>query len=405
MKNFLAYLRLCIKKASKSFLAVTLTVLILAGLLALCATVMINTDKNDVSRQKVKIGVAGDTEGTHLGLGFEAIAQADEISFSVDFIEMTQEEAEMALAEFEISAYVLVPPNYVSSMVKGEDAVLTFVMSKSSADVSAVLMSEVAQVLSPLVTDSESGIYAMMDYGYDNDADGMADKITRLNLKYITEILDRSSAFEMRNLGIDTLSTAEYYVCGIITFFLLIFSVACCPLFADKNLPLGRLLMSKGTKVWQISACEYLSYLAVLFLSVTLLSLGGGVICQKIDLGIDPSFAFGLPMSLFPCILMISAMQFAVYELTFGIISGVLAQFVLAAALGYISGCFYPYYMFPQSIQTVASVLPSGITFELLRDNVALRESNSWWICLLYTAAFLMIAVIARRKRLSEETA
>ena len=405
MKNFLAYLRLCIKKASKSFLAVTLTVLILAGLLALCATVMINTDKNDVSRQKVKIGVAGDTEGTHLGLGFEAIAQADEISFSVDFIEMTQEEAEMALAEFEISAYVLVPPNYVSSMVKGEDAVLTFVMSKSSADVSAVLMSEVAQVLSPLVTDSESGIYAMMDYGYDNDADGMADKITRLNLKYITEILDRSSAFEMRNLGIDTLSTAEYYVCGIITFFLLIFSVACCPLFADKNLPLGRLLVSKGTKVWQISACEYLSYLAVLFLSVTLLSVGGGVICQKIDFGIDPSFAFGLPMSLFPCILMISAMQFAVYELTFGIISGVLAQFVLAAALGYISGCFYPYYMFPQSIQTVASVLPSGITFELLRDNVALRESNSWWICLLYTAAFLMIAVIARRKRLSEETA
>ena len=405
MKNFLAYLRLCIKKASKSFLAVTLTVLILAGLLALCATVMINTDKNDVSRQKVKIGVAGDTEGTPLGLGFEAIAQADEISFSVDFIEMTQEEAEMALAEFEISAYVLVPPNYVSSMVKGEDAVLTFVMSKSSADVSAVLMSEVAQVLSPLVTDSESGIYAMMDYGYDNDADGMADKITRLNLKYITEILDRSSAFEMRNLGIDTLSTAEYYVCGIITFFLLIFSVACCPLFADKNLPLGRLLMSKGTKVWQISACEYLSYLAVLFLSVTLLSVGGGVICQKIDFGIDPSFAFGLPMSLFPCILMISAMQFAVYELTFGIISGVLAQFVLAAALGYISGCFYPYYMFPQSIQTAASVLPSGITFELLRDNVALRESNSWWICLLYTAAFLMIAVIARRKRLSEETA
>ena len=405
MKNFLAYLRLCIKKASKSFLAVTLTVLILAGLLALCATVMINTDKNDVSRQKVKIGVAGDTEGTHLGLGFEAIAQADEISFSVDFIEMTQEEAEMALAEFEISAYVLVPPNYVSSMVKGEDAVLTFVMSKSSADISAVLMSEVAQVLSPLVTDSESGIYAMMDYGYDNDADGMADKITRLNLKYITEILDRSSAFEMRNLGIDTLSTAEYYVCGIITFFLLIFSVACCPLFADKNLPLGRLLMSKGTKVWQISACEYLSYLAVLFLSVTLLSLGGGVICQKIDFGIDPSFAFGLPMSLFPCILMISAMQFAVYELTFGIISGVLAQFVLAAALGYISGCFYPYYMFPQSIQTAASVLPSGITFELLRDNVALRESNSWWICLLYTAAFLMLAVIARRKRLSEETA
>ena len=405
MKNFLAYLRLCIKKASKSFLAVTLTVLILAGLLALCATVMINTDKNDVSRQKVKIGVAGDTEGTHLGLGFEAIAQADEISFSVDFIEMTQEEAEMALAEFEISAYVLVPPNYVSSMVKGEDAVLTFVMSKSSADVSAVLMSEVAQVLSPLVTDSESGIYAMMDYGYDNDADGMADKITRLNLKYITEILDRSSAFEMRNLGIDTLSTAEYYVCGIITFFLLIFSVACCPLFADKNLPLGRLLVSKGTKVWQISACEYLSYLSVLFLSVTLLSVGGGVICQKIDLGIDPSFAFGLPMSLFPCVLMISAMQFAVYELTFGIISGVLAQFVLAAALGYISGCFYPYYMFPQSIQTVASVLPSGITFELLRDDVALRESNPWWICLLYTAAFLMLAVIARRKRLSEETA
>ncbi len=405
MRNFFEYFCLCIKKASKSFVAVALTVLLLAGLLALSAAVMINTDKNDVSRQKIKIGIAGDTKGTHLGIGFETIAQADDISFSVDFVDMTEEEAEKALSELEISAYVLVPDNYVSSLVKGEDAVLTFVMTRSSADISAILMSEVVQVLSPLVTDSESGIYAMVDYGYDSNSDGMADKITRLNLKYITEILDRSSAFELRTLGIDTLSTAEYYVCGIITFFLLIFSVSCCPLFADKNLPLGRLLVSKGTRTWQIIACEYLSYLTVIWLSVALLSLGGGIICQSIELGIDPRFVFGLPLSLFPCILMISALQFALYELTSGIVSGVLAQFAMSAALGYISGCFYPHYMFPQSIQRLASLLPSGITFEFLRSNIALRNNNAWGACLLYTAAFLIVSVMARHKRLSEETA
>ena len=403
--SFFAYFRLCMKKASKSFFAVALTVLILAGLLTLCASVMINTDKNDVSRQKMKIGIAGDTKGTHLGIGFDTIAQADDISFSVDFVDMTEEEAEKALSKLEISAYVLVPDNYVSSLVKGEDTVLTFVMTKSSADISAILMSEVAQVLSPLVTDSESGIYAMMDYGYDSDADGMADKTTRLNLKYIIEILDRSAAFELRTLGIDTLSTAEYYVCGIITFFLLIFSVACCPLFADKNLPLGRLLVSKGMKTWQITLCEYLSYLFVAWFSAVLLSAGGGVICQRIDVGIDPSFAFRLPLSLFPCIMMISALQFALYELTSGIISGVLAQFAISAALGYISGCFYPYYMFPQSIQRMAEILPSGITFEFLRGSIAQRDVNVWGACLLYAAAFLIISVIVRCKRLSEETA
>lgn len=405
MRNFFRYFRLCMKKASKSFVGSALTVLLLAGLLALSGAVMVNTDKNDVSRQKIKIGIAGDTNGTHLGIGFETIAQADDISFSVDFVDMTEEEAEKALSSLEISAYVLVPDNYVSSLVKGEDAVLTFVMTKSSADISAILMSEVAQVLSPLVTDSESGIYAMMDYGYDINADGMADKTTRLNLKYITEILDRGSAFELRTLGIDSLSTAEYYVCGVITFFLLIFSVSCGPLFADKNLPLGRLLVSKGTRSWQIIVCEYLSYLTVVWLSVTLLSIGGGVICQSIDIDIDSRFVFGLPLSLFPCILMISSLQFSLYEMTWGIISGVLAQFVMSASLGYISGCFYPYYMFPQSIQRLASVLPSGIAFEFLRGKIALRENNMWGACLIYTAAFLIVSVISRHKRLSEETA
>lgn len=405
MKNFFSYFRLYLKKASKSFVAVALCVIILACVLALTAYVMVDTDQNNVSRQKIRVGIAGDTQGTHLGIGFETIAQADDISFSVDFVDMTEEEAEKALAELEISAYVLVPDNYVSSLVKGEDAVLTFVMTKSSADISAILMSEVAQVLSPLVTDSESGIYAMMDYGYDNDADGMADKINRLNLKYITEILDRSSAFKLSTLGIDSLSTAEYYVCGIITFFLLVVSVACCPFFADKNLPMGRLLVSKGTKPWCIILCEYLSYLTVVWLSVTLLSIGGGAICQLADMGIDPSWVFRLPVAIFPCILMISSMQFVVYELTSGIISGVLAQFALSAALGYISGCFYPYYMFPQSIQRIASVLPSGITFEFLRENIALRENNVLGVCLIYTAIFLVVSVLARKKRLSEETA
>ena len=405
MKNFFSYFRLYLKKASKSFVAVALCVILLACVLALTAYVMVDTDQNNVSRQKIRVGIAGDTQGTHLGIGFETIAQADDISFSVDFVNMTEEEAEKALAELEISAYVLVPDNYVSSLVKGEDAVLTFVMTKSSADISAILMSEVAQVLSPLVTESESGIYAMMDYGYDNDADGMVDKIDRLNLKYITEILDRSSAFSLRTLGIDSLSTAEYYVCGIITFFLLIFSVACCPLFADKHLPLGRLLLSKGTKTWQMILCEYISYLLVVWLSVALLSFGGGAVCLQIDMGIDPEWVFRLPLSLFPCILMVSSLQFALYELTSGIISGVLAQFALSAALGYISGCFYPYYMFPQSIQRIASVLPSGITFEFLRENIALRENNVLGVCLIYTAIFLVVSVVARKKRLSEETA
>ncbi len=405
MMRSLAYFRLCLKKASKSLVAVAVAILLLAGVLTLAAAVMVNTDKNDVSRQKIKIGIAGDTQGTHLGIGFETIAQADDISFSVDFVNMTEKEAEKALSTLEISAYVLVPDNYVSSLVKGEDAVLTFVMTRSSADISAILMSEVAQVLSPLVTDSESGIYAMMDYGYDNDADGMADKTNRLNLKYITEILDRSSAFELRTLGIDTLSTAEYYVCGIITFFLLIFSVACCPLFADKNLPMGRLLLSKGMKTWQLILCEYLSYFLLIWLSLSALSIGGGAVCQRLDIGIDPRWVTRLSVSLLPCVLMISALQFALYELTSGIISGVLAQFALSAALGYISGCFYPYYMFPQSIQRVASVLPSGITFEFLRENIALRESNVWGACLLYTAVFFALSVFVRHKRLSEETA
>lgn len=405
MKYIFPYFTLRIKKSLRSMIFMTVATVLLALVLVLGARVMIRADESDVSRQRIKVGIAGDIEGTHLGIGFATIAQADDLSFSVEFIEMTEEEAEEALRELEISAYVLVPQNYVSSLVRGEDAVLTFVMSKSSADISAILMSEVAQVLSPLVTESESGIYAMMDYGYDMDEDGMSDKVTRLNLKYITEILDRSSALELRTLGIDSLTTAEYYVCGIITFFLLIFSVACCPLFADKNLPMGRLLTSKGMKAWQITLCEYVSYFLMMWATVTVLSLGGAIVCGKVDLGIDPAWVAGLPLSLLPGILMISALHFAIYELTSGIIAGVLAQFAAAVATAYISGCFYPYYMFPQSIQSVSSVLPSGILFGFLRENMAERDCNIWGACLVYTVLLVGVSSLVRNKRLSEETA
>ncbi len=403
MKHIFSYFKICIKRSLKCFVPTAFAIVLLIAVLLLTAQLLIRMDQNDVSRQRIKIGVVGDITGTHLGIGFDTLSQIDDISFSVEFIQMDEAQAEADLRSSNISAYVLVPDNYISDLVDGEDAVLTFVMTRSTADISAILMSEVAKIVSPLVTESESGIYAMIDYSQSVNAGGLSDKITHLNLKYITEILDRQSATKVELLGINSLSVAEYYACGIMTFFLLIFSVACCPMFADKRIPLGRLLYSKGMKTWQMAAGEYVAYTAVMWCVFSVICLGASAVCNSTELPVETSALLKLPITALPCILMISALHFFIYEITGSIISGVLAQFMAASAMGYISGCFYPYYMFPQGIQKAASVLPSGILFGFLRESMAMRESDTLIWCMAYAALFFMASVLVRRRRLSWE--
>lgn len=409
MKYFNAYFRLYTKRAFKSYTSIFLITIVSVIGLFFTAQLLISMGQGDISKQKVRIGLVGDLTDTYLGIGFSAVEDIDESRFSIEFLELDEQAAENMLNEGDISAYLIVPDKFVDSIVNGDNMQLTFVMSETSATFSSILMSEVTNAISDIITNSESSIYALMRYSYNEKTIRDIDsKVDKLNIKYIDRILSRSDAIEMEVRGVsDSLNLIEYYVCGIVTIFLLIFGISCSVLFSEKNLPLGRLMKSRNFGVIQIVLSEYLAFLIISCLTVFILAFMAGAAAEIFLMSGNSIRNLGLvwciatAVKLIPFIAMLAAMQFFLYEMTSGIVSGVLAQFVTAVGLGYISGCFYPYYFFPQTVQNIAAVLPSGIAFKFIRS--CMSQTDSGWTMLLsviYTVIFIGLSVMVRRRRL-----
>ena len=49
------------------------------------------------------------------------------------------------------------------------------------------------------------------------------------------------------------------------------------------------------------------------------------------------------------------------YTLSGDLVGGVLLQFFLGVAMCFVSGCLYPVYFFPESVQHLAQYLPAGL--------------------------------------------
>ena len=118
--------------------------------------------------------------------------------------------------------------------------------------------------------------------------------------------------------------------------------------------------------------------------------------------GSGASDAFGFMLRMLPVILMITSMHMAVYELIDSVIGAVLLEFLLAFGLGYISGCFYPLYFFPEALQEISQWLPCGAGFSYARK--ILGNGNilpDMALCLGYFAVFTGVSVLARRARMA----
>lgn len=401
------YFKLYIKKTLKSCRPIILITLAFIVGLALTAYMLISSGNKEESRKLVRIGLVGSIEETYLGVGLDVVKNIDDSRFAIDFLEMDIDEAEERLSSGDISAYVEIPRGFVNSLVNGQNKHLRFVMSKGSAAISSVLMCEVLTAVSGLVTDSQKGIYALIDYMDENGVIGEWEPtVNTLNIQYFDKLLGRASATDCEILGIgDSLSLTEYYICGILTAFLLIFGISCSVLFADKNLALGRLMKSRNISITGMILCEYLAFVMLSCITVLALALIAGTASEvMLPEGlerIDFAWCIVTAVKLVPFAAMLASMQFFLYEAASGIVSGILVQFITSVGLGYISGCFYPSYFFPPAIQTAAAYLPSGLTFGFIRSCVSGSGIGAVWMLVpAYTVVFIVLSVFIRNRRL-----
>ncbi len=396
MSKFFRYLKVQLKRALRHYPIILIFTIVLTISILLFVNAMFRSRENGENKMRFEIGLVGDLSETYLDIGIVAIKNLDSSQYYVEFTEMDEEVAKEKLLAAEIYGYVLIPDGFVTSVVNGENKPLTYVAADNPASFGPILTNEIVQIVSKLIIQAQNGIYGLSEIAdiYGVKGTKYHDAIEELNIEYISAVLDREGFYEHTYLGLgDGLSFQDYYTCSFMILLLLLWGIACAALLIRHDVTLPRILKSNGYRLGTMVMGDYLPFLAMMSLNAFALLVAGGVY-----LGLDGIELF---VGVFPAIVMITAMQFLLYEMSTNMISGVLMQLFVAVLLSYSSGLFYPIYSLPEIVQKVSNVLPTGIAFDYLGEIVSGR--TGWEIrpkVWMYSVIFIALSMLIRQYKI-----
>lgn len=361
-------------------------------------------------RQRYKIGVVGSMSDSYLGFGIQTLQTIDDARQMVELVPMSETEARTAFQRGELYAFVKIPDGLVESIESGaNDRPVTYVASEGQKGIGSIVMTEIVDVVSDLVTCSQSGIYGMQKILTDHgETDGLWEATVELNYRYFDVVLSRKKLYDMELLGAaDGLSTEAYYFCSILILFLLISGVHNSLLFSRRDDGIPQFLAAKGIGAASQTAAEYLAYtglmliciLEIFFVLAAVLRAGLFRITEWGGMPLEALSAFFWKM--IPVVLLIAAMQFLLYELVSDVVSSMILQFLCCIGMGYLSGFFYPVTFFPEVLKTAGRLLPTGAAFGYL--NVSLTGEDPWAALAGvsgYLLGFLALSVLVRRHKI-----
>lgn len=406
------YFKLQLKRVFKHYPSVLLITFASVVGIAITVAALLYINSNADDKQKITIGIVGDTEDTYLDMAVYALQNMDNSSFYVNFTEMSEDDAKDALNKNKISGYVYVPYNYIKDVAYGRNYPAKYISSKNARDFGGIIVNELAEAVSDIITETQKGVYSAIELAEDiNAEENLYEKTEKLNMGYFKFVLNRHEIYSLDFVGIkDHLSYGGYYICGFLVFFLMIWGISCNKILSAKNYGLSRSLYSRGMNpVWQI-LCEYTGYFIVTFVTVILIAFiaGGDVSNCNLNIreleGADILYCVGFAFKIIPVIIMFTAMHFMVYEIFDNIVSSILVQFIIAVGLGYVSGCFYPNTFFPETVQKITYYLPSGAGFSYVRKMMSgVQVNGEFEIIMIYAVIFILTAIIIRKYRLGKD--
>jgi hypothetical protein len=156
----------------------------------------------------------------------------------------------------------------------------------------------------------------------------------RVYLSLLDMILNRETLYNTLEIGkINGLTLGQYYFCGILIFFLLLWGITSSVLFVKRDMSLTKFWKARGCRVAEQVAAEYLAYLLLMTVSILILFLPVKAILLLLDMEL-PGFLFLVRM--LPVAAVIASLQFLLYELIVDMVSAVLVQFLMGVGLGYL---------------------------------------------------------------------
>ena len=343
---------------------------------------------NDTGNTKVAVGVVGTSDDPMLQMAMAALTNLDSSRFALQVTALTEEEAKAAMRERTIAAYAVIPENFTYEAGYGNFLPITLVTGGDDYGLVSIFKTELTRVITDMLAESRKGVFGLAE-ALEEEGLSSYQPMNDLAFEYVELILLRDRLYSAETLGVGaSLGMKEYLICGLSVLFL---GLACLPfgvVLIRRDLALPRLLAARGVGAGKQILAEFLAY----FFCIGLLGLGLWAALSDIgiSLGAMALTAFSL-----------SAVSFFLYQLATELIGGTVLQFVLFAAMAFVSGCMYPVYFFPESVQKLAAYLPTGAARLCLSGS--LSSERAMLLPLVWGVAALALSVPVRKHRLVRE--
>ncbi len=368
--------------------------LLICALLFVCLGAVFTATGSETPESKFRIGLVGTVGDTYLEMGIAAMQMMDSTRLSMELVTMEEAEAADALSKGDITAYVVVPENFVSSALSGTMLPMSFVSNTDAANFTTFIKEEITGMISDILLSSQKGSYgisnALKDAGFHSIAGKEAGNAS---IEYVKFILNRGKVYNVTSLGIASdLSLGNYLLCGLSVLVFLLCSLPFAPYVISRDHSLSQILWAKGCSPTR----QILSQWGVYFLCMLI----PGEILLFI-LQAQGAAASTLFLTALPVFFALSALSYFLFLLSRDYMGGVLLHFFGTLTLCFVSGCMYPVYFFPVALQKVSAYLPTGLArAQLSACLTGKTEFLTGLLLILYGMVFLLLSVLLTRKRL-----
>ena len=400
------------KRALHFFPQILFLTLLTFSVILVCVSSIYGGDAKNKDTAKISVGIVGDTSTTHLNMGIDIIRNIDDSRFYIDLITMTSEEAEENLENGNIAGYVVIPDGFIDGISSMDNTPAVYYLPDSPETLGTVLTKEVVETVADYIKESQKAVSGLWHFIKSNRLSA-GRNLDEISIRLMTgSLLPRNRLYTLEYTGMtDSLSVGSYYTAAFLLVFIMLSGIPCCPLLYKKDLSVQKLLFSRGIGCTRQILCEYAVYTALTIAILIILSLLFCLFGKDLSAAIpelSPLGSYGFTVyiiRIIPVILSVCAMHIFIYEAVRGLCAAILLQFASGVILGYLSGCFYPDYFFPESVRFIAGLLPSGAGFAFMRSAFSGSVPFMRYVLpLLYTAVFTALSVLLRRKRTESDT-
>ena len=152
------YLRAQCRRALRVLPQMLILSLLLLAVGMLLGQMLTQRSREEPSKKKTQVGVVADRSIGFVAEIFDGLENFDASRFALDFIFLDEEEALRRLRAKELSAYVVVPDDFVDSVYAGQVDPVRYVTLSGASGTTAQLLTEVADAGSRVFLEAESAL-------------------------------------------------------------------------------------------------------------------------------------------------------------------------------------------------------------------------------------------------------